>query len=392
MAQFKVFESFSKPIQNIISLSVVIMVGLNNLRDQVSYFKSPVWDGLTYDKIINLIKSDGYKSLSTIPFLDDSQIGASYAARYVYFQLIISFENLFHLERVVVYTAINFACATLSAYLLYLMGRKNFGISWITSTLMAVWFITSPQVLVIFQVIAHPELVMTTFILLGFFKYLNDKHYEAAMYLTLAVLAKGAAIAAVFYIIVSILLRKDMIRRKPLFLYGLAIVIPLTIISLTLSSRYKYSQETTDWIFSQVKPHLMPFILYNYNFLWLVLIYGFMFLGRSELKPFIAIVIIGAVMSYVDSVDWWRTWFSLTFFIVLPTVFRTIDLFVTEVNSKLVASLPVLLVFLYSINQNPVLNWEKVISPDWFPYLVTMAFLVYFFKSSRVKRAYSAKK
>lgn len=328
----------------------------------------PVWDGDLYHKLILDYINNGYtlKKIN-LNILPQSQLGSSYANRILFFQLIGGIHYLTNLEVKNIYPIVNFIFALITSFFLYKYSIKCLRLSFTASLGAGVWYLMLPAVLIINQSVAHPELIMTAFIAIGYYLYLNNKLILSAIFLFLATLLKQSALLVIGFIVIDYLTREVDLKKKIkwtiLFslIGGIALISPYFFIN---SASLKFKYDVVINILKGLNGNLFQHILFNFEVIWILFFAGISLFRKFFQLNVVILILFGGVLSVIGSTDWFRTWFSILFFIVLPIAAKTVDTVTSDrkmhfLRGPLVAVISIMLIkprgpvdLAYALNAN----------------------------------------
>lgn len=325
----------------------------------------PIWDGQIYNGIISkLIAGDLALAAIDTSELPPSQLGASYANRLLYFYFIAGIHTASGVELAFIYPAVNTLLATGTAYLLFVICRTILNLSLSTSLACGVWFLLNPAVLVINQVLAHPELLMTFFIAAACLAHGRKSYLTCAALIFLATLSKQTAVVAAAFLACEAAFRQGInatsLRTIATYMIsaGSGLLIPQMLIDNT---RFVFDLGVVvNSIIPNMNGQIFAKIAYNFGALWIPFFAGLAFLNGSARKAFIISVLIGFIASFTGSTDWFRTWFSLTFFFVLPTAAIAVERVTDAHGAGLLRNSLAFMLCALMIAPSPLLNMDRV--------------------------------
>lgn len=375
--------SLSSSIQKIVAALILFIVSCLCTLNVYVMHASPVWDGVIYNNLISSYISGGYLfgSIDTSGLIG-TQIGASYANRILYFFSIGFLQNLTGFDLRYIYPVYNTLFAFLTSYFLFKICHESFDVSYVFSIVAGVWFLINPNVLLINHVLAHPELLMTTFVVMAYYFYRHDRVKLSALCIFFGVLSKQAAAVAGVFILTDIIFSSCAIRDKisKIIIVSLAVALA-ALLPILLIDNSRFHFEITEITDNIIKTHLngqlFESLLYNFGVLW-VLFFAGLPLFNKRFNYSVAIVFsVGMVLSLIGSTDWWRTWFSILFFIVIPVSTKALDSVTSE---KGMESLRGIIAFSYTlliVLPRPYFSFDSMQNPSFLKYTLAVALFLF---------------
>lgn len=370
----------NKLLGDIIALSILLIVAIFCFINVYVIGSVPVWDGDLYNKLVNSYISNGYtlKSIDT-SILPHSQLGGSYANRILFFQIIGAIHYLTKLDVNKIYPVLNFICAVLTSLYIYKTCRSIFKTSFVSSIGAGIWFLLFPAVLIINQVVAHPELLMTALIAMGFYYYLVGSNYIALLLLVMAVWTKQSAVLVFIYIIIDSFTKNQFQKNnlKKIFLYVLGLIISLFVpFLLVQNSFFKFKWDVVAFIIKGFNGNLFQHILFNFEIIWVLFFAGLFLCKKTEQINILILILLGLILSLIGSTDWFRTWFSILFFIVLPLSSKVIDYITSEKVMYFIRIPLVVIISIMLIKPRGPVDLAYAINPNYLYYLFTFCLII----------------
>lgn len=373
------FRGSLKLQDTVVAAFILGMISLVAFLNVYTMGSSPVWDGALYNTIISDFVAGGY-SLRALNFhnIGNSQLGASAANRIFYFYTVAGAHRVTGVDLKYIYPALNLICGFLTSFFLYKLCTNSFKLTFASSVGAGIWFSLSPCVLLVNQALAHPELLMTAFVAMGYYNYTMGRLKLGAVLLFLAVLSKQTAVLASAFVIVDIAFsttaKRLKLRRMLLYVGAMlsALLVPLVFID---NSQFSFKASVIESILRGLNGHLFQDVLFNFDVLWVLIIAGLPLFERSFQLNIVILMFLSMMMSVIGSTDWFRTFFSILFFVLLPIAAKTIDFVTSSRHMPVARALLVTCFAIMLIKPKPYLNFDYVRNPAMESY-VFAAFLV----------------
>jgi hypothetical protein len=327
----------------------------------------PIWDGDIYNQIITAYISHGYAFHATAgDFLLNIQPRASYGNRIAYVWAIAGLHYVTGLPLTTVYPLFDLVCAIVAAIYLFRFCHYSAKISYACSIGAGIWFLLSPATLVIYQVLAHPELMMLALVSMAVYYYSMRRHTVAAVLLFISVLAKQSALLVIMFVVVDVLLNAR-VRPRPIaniVRYTLAAAASLALPGALIdNSHYRFSWHVVTTTIIGLNGHLFYDLLYNFEVLWILFLAGLPLISRKCHFNVSLLASCGVVMSLLGSTDWFRTWFSILFFVVLPVSGRALDYLTSGIRMNYLRPLGATWFAIMLMKRKPFLDLGQVYGP-----------------------------